>query len=134
MARELKIKAYQASSSVLPSKIQNFGTQRLLAVLYCPDSCVLIVENIGKLPKFVTADPVLCTNINYQAKMPASSICGIMTEMYMVCLQSGTGSSSIFGGAKPVDTAAREKEIEERLLKDQQLQKERKEVSSASHQ
>ena len=38
------------------------------------------------------------------------------------------GSSSIFGGAKPVDTAAREKEIEERLLRDKQAQKERKEV------
>ena len=40
----------------------------------------------------------------------------------------GAGSSSIFGGAKPVDTAAREKEIEEKLLKDQQAEKERKEV------
>lgn len=38
------------------------------------------------------------------------------------------GPSSIFGGAKPVDTAAREKEIEERLLRDKQAEKERKEV------
>lgn len=30
--------------------------------------------------------------------------------------QVNTGSSSIFGGAKPVDTAAREREIEERLI------------------
>ena len=29
----------------------------------------------------------------------------------------GAGGSSIFGGAKPVDTASREKEIEERLIK-----------------
>jgi translation initiation factor 4B len=40
------------------------------------------------------------------------------------------GSSSIFGGAKPVDTAAREKEIEDRMLKDKQAQKERKEVEN----
>ena len=38
-------------------------------------------------------------------------------------LQEGR-SSSIFGSARPVDTAAREKEIEERMLKE----KERKEV------
>ena len=38
-------------------------------------------------------------------------------------------SSSIFGGAKPVDTAAREKEIEQKLLKDKELEKERKEVA-----
>ena len=31
--------------------------------------------------------------------------------------EEGRASSSIFGKAKPVDTAAREREIEERLLK-----------------
>ena len=52
----------------------------------------------------------------------------------MLSLDSVTaGSSSIFGGAKPVDTAAREKEIEERLLKDKQAQKERKEVREYFH-
>ena len=42
------------------------------------------------------------------------------------------GSSAIFGGAKPVDTAAKEKEIEERLQKkkeEEQREKERREVS-----
>ena len=34
----------------------------------------------------------------------------------------GETSSSIFGGAKPVDTAQREREIEERLLKQRQEQ------------
>ena len=49
--------------------------------------------------------------------------------MYDWSLNSvAAGSSSIFGGAKPVDTAAREKEIEERLIKDKQAAKERKEV------
>ena len=42
----------------------------------------------------------------------------------------GGASSSIFGQAKPVDTAAREKEIEERLLREQERAKERKEVCS----
>ncbi len=37
-------------------------------------------------------------------------------------------ASAIFGGAKPVDTAAREKEIEERMLKKREEDKERKEV------
>ena len=40
----------------------------------------------------------------------------------------GGTSSSIFGQAKPVDTAAREKEIEERLLREQEKAKERREV------
>lgn len=31
------------------------------------------------------------------------------------------GSAAIFGGAKPVDTAAREREIEERLAKEREL-------------
>lgn len=41
-------------------------------------------------------------------------------------------SSSIFGGAKPVDTATKEKEIEERLLKEKEHEKETKEVSVKS--
>lgn len=37
---------------------------------------------------------------------------------------SGSRTSSIFGGAKPVDTAAREREVEERLKKEEEkLQK-----------
>ena len=37
-------------------------------------------------------------------------------------------TSSIFGGAKPVDTAKREKEIEEKLMKEQVVEEERKET------
>ena len=52
----------------------------------------------------------------------------IFNRSLVYCCNSAGGSSSIFGGAKPVDTAAREKEIEERLLKHEQIEKERKEV------
>ncbi len=36
-----------------------------------------------------------------------------------------SGSSSIFGGAKPVDTAAREREIEEKLANEKQHREEK---------
>ena len=54
------------------------------------------------------------------------------TLLMIVCTYVGA-SSSIFGGAKPVDTAAREKEIEERRIRDKEAEKERKEVSTVAH-
>lgn len=37
-----------------------------------------------------------------------------------VAPSSGSRASSIFGGAKPVDTAAKEREVEERLKKEEE--------------
>lgn len=36
-----------------------------------------------------------------------------------------SSSNSIFGGARPVDTATREREIEEKLAKEKQLREEK---------
>ena len=40
--------------------------------------------------------------------------------------EPASASSSIFGGAKPVDTAAKEREIEEKLLQEQRKEAEKK--------
>lgn len=45
------------------------------------------------------------------------SVCNIFT---FNCLQKEKTSASVFGGAKPVDTAARERAIEEKLLQEQE--------------
>ncbi len=50
----------------------------------------------------------------------------------------GSGSSSIFGGAKPVDTAAREREIEEKLAsekhhREEKISKEKESTTDGKH-
>ena len=89
------------------------------------------------MPNFVTANPdVIYTNLSKACSLPTPYFWGISYQIDRGLLSLDSviaGSSSIFGGAKPVDTAAREKEIEERLLRDKQAQKERKEVIEHVH-
>ncbi len=40
----------------------------------------------------------------------------------MCCSEEKPSSASIFGGAKPVDTAAKEREIEQRAAKEREMQ------------
>ena len=86
------------------------------------------------MPNSVTANPdIVYTDLSKACSLPTPYFWGISYQIdrgnALLSLDSViAGSSSIFGGAKPVDTAAREKEIEERLLRDKQAQKERKEV------
>lgn len=55
---------------------------------------------------------------SYQAKLSF--------DIYIFLATEEAGSSgSIFGGAKPVDTAAREREIEEKIAKEKQLREEK---------
>ena len=57
---------------------------------------------------------------------------GLCVDLSMARHTGDKASSSIFGAAKPVDTAAREKEIEDKLAKHQDKEKEGEEMVRCS--
>ncbi len=69
-----------------------------------------------------------CTNISTCISTTEISIYLSLLLCVCVCSEEKSTSASIFGGAKPVDTAAKEREIEERAAKERENAAKEKEM------
>ena len=70
------------------------------------------------LMKFILAEPKTRPRLNLQRRTLPVEETAAPTKPAVTATKNAPSSSSIFGGAKPVDTAARERQIEERLARE----------------